>query len=64
MEAYGIIYAVNNCNEDHKPLCIILKSISDYGDSKKSNPDKDKHQDFAAYTSANYLVKLLEYEID
>jgi nucleoside phosphorylase len=64
MEAYGVIYAVNNSNEDHKPICIILKSISDYGDSEKNNPDKDKHQDYAAYTSANYLVKLLEFDID
>jgi nucleoside phosphorylase len=63
MEAYGVIYASNNCNLNPKPNCIVVKSVSDFGDSNKNNPEKDKHQDFAAYTSANYLAKLLINDI-
>lgn len=63
MEAYGVIYSVNNCNKEHKPTCLIFKSISDYGDSNKNHKDKDKHQDYAAFTSANYLTKFILNEI-
>lgn len=63
MEAYGVIYSVNNCNKEQKPTCLIFKSISDYGDSNKNHPDKNKHQDFGAFTSANYLTEFILNEI-
>lgn len=63
MEAYGVVYACNNCSTSHRPLCLIVKSISDYGDSKKGSKLKDAHQKYAAHTSARYLVRLIENEI-
>lgn len=63
MEAYGIVYACNNTMTGRPPLCLIVKAISDNGDEAKNNKDEALHQAYAAYTSACYLVKLIENEI-
>jgi len=59
MEAFAIAYACNVSDITPQPISIILKSISDFGNKKKSNVNKDKHQEYAAFTSANFLVLLL-----
>ena len=55
MESYGIFYAAENSSHP-KPKAIVIKSICDYADSKKS----DKYQKFAAYTSSEFTKYLLE----
>ena len=55
MESYGIFYAAENSSSP-KPKAIVIKSICDYADSRKS----DKYQKFAAYTSSQFTKYLLE----
>ncbi|WP_459477358.1 phosphorylase family protein [Clostridium saccharoperbutylacetonicum] len=50
MEAYGVFCAAEFCS-DPKPMVFSIKSICDFGDSKKN----DDYQEYAAYTSAQYL---------
>lgn len=59
MEAFAIAYACNVSDITPQPIALILKSISDYGNKKKSHPDKEKHQEYAAFTSANLLILLI-----
>ena len=55
MEAYAVAYAAENAIEP-KPDAIIVKSVCDYADSRKS----DKYQKFAAYTSSEFAKLLFE----
>lgn len=50
MEAYAVFYAAANCSKP-RPTPFILKSICDFADFKKV----DDYQEYAAYTSAQYL---------
>lgn len=50
MEAYGVYYAAQQSLRP-KPIPICMKAISDFADKDK----EDKHQAYAAYTSANFL---------
>lgn len=50
MEAYGMYYAARQSLAP-KPIPICMKAISDFADKEKS----DKHQDYAAYVSANFM---------
>ena len=50
MEIYGVFCAAEFCL-DPKPIVFAIKSICDFGDSKKG----DNYQEYAAYTSAQYL---------
>lgn len=59
MEAFAVAYACSVSDISPQPISIILKSISDYGNKKKSHKDKDKHQEYAAFTSANLFILLL-----
>jgi nucleoside phosphorylase len=59
MEAFAITYACNVSDITPQPIALILKSVSDYGNKKKSHPDKEKHQEYAAFTSANMLILLI-----
>jgi nucleoside phosphorylase len=59
MEAFAIAYSCSVSDITPQPISIILKSISDYGNKKKQHIDKDEHQKYAAFTSANYLILLL-----
>lgn len=55
MEAYSIVYAAENATAP-RPSPIIIKSVSDFADSAKS----DQYQKFAAYTSAEFARLLYE----
>jgi len=55
MEAFGVFYACEHSNNPNLKYFLSIKSVSDNGDSKKN----DKHQDYAAYTSARYIYYLL-----
>ena len=55
MEAYAIAYAAKNAF-DPKPEAIVIKSVCDYADHRKS----DKYQKFAAYTSSEFAKLLYE----
>ncbi|MBD1208521.1 MAG: hypothetical protein H9535_08830 [Ignavibacteria bacterium] len=59
MEAFAIAYSCGVSDITPQPISIILKSISDYGNKKKQHKDKDDHQRYAAFTSANFLILLL-----
>ncbi|MEH7538296.1 hypothetical protein V7167_29805, partial [Bacillus toyonensis] len=58
MESYGVLYAVENTYEP-KPEVIICKSICDFGDELKG----DDFQEYAAFTSAQFLLHLINNEI-
>ena len=55
MESYAVVYDANHSN-DPKPIPIIVKSVCDFADSKKS----DDYQRFAAYSSCEFAKYLYE----
>lgn len=55
MEAYGIVYAAANATKP-APDALVIKSVCDYADSRKS----DKYQKFAAYTACEFAKLLYE----
>lgn len=55
MESYAVVYSANHAS-DPKPIPIIVKSVCDFADSKKS----DDYQRFAAYTSCDFAKHLYE----
>lgn len=59
MEAFAIAYSCSVSDMTPQPISIILKSISDYGNKNKQHKDKEEHQKYAAFTSANFLILLL-----
>jgi nucleoside phosphorylase len=64
MEAYAIAYACQNIDIRPRPIPLIFKSTSDGGDKNKNHKYKEEHQDFAAYTSANYMYNIVMFELD
>lgn len=55
MESYAVVYAANHAS-DPKPTPIIVKSVCDFADNKKS----DDYQRFAAYSSCEFAKFLYE----
>lgn len=55
MESYAVVYSANHAS-DPKPIPIIVKSVCDFADSKKS----DDYQRFAAYSSCEFAKYLYE----
>ena len=55
MESYAVVYAANHAS-DPKPVPIIVKSVCDFADSRKS----DEYQRFAAYSSCEFAKYLYE----
>jgi len=55
MEAYGVYYACHYAKQPKPKYFLSIKSISDKGDSQKN----DNYQEYAAYTSAQYIYHLL-----
>ncbi len=58
MESYGVFYSASQCS-DPKPVAISLKSVCDYANEEKN----DFWQDYAAYTSANYMFQIIVNEL-
>lgn len=58
MEAFGIFYSANNA-PNPKPKPIVIKSVCDFGDSKKD----DNYQIYAAYTSAQFFYEFALAEL-
>ncbi|MDR1913237.1 MAG: response regulator [Clostridiales bacterium] len=58
MESYGIFYSAYN-TINPKPIPIVIKSVCDFGDSKKG----DNYQIYAAYTSANFMYEFALNEL-
>lgn len=58
METYGVYYTSIHCSKP-RPVAISIKSISDFGDSKKD----DSHKEYAAYTSANFFYNFVLEEL-
>lgn len=50
METYGVFFAAENCCKP-RPIVFSVKSVVDFADPMKS----DAYQDYAAYTSAQYI---------
>lgn len=60
MEIYGVMSAIKYATEP-RPTAICIKSVCDFGDEEKN----DQWQDYASYTSANFmdiLIKELDFE--
>ena len=55
MESYAVVYAANHAS-DPRPAPIIVKSVCDFADSRKS----DEYQRFAAYSSCEFAKFLYE----
>lgn len=55
MEAYGMYYAAENAVEPRPKIVAVIKSVSDYANSRKN----DSFQDYASYTSAAFLKYIL-----
>lgn len=55
MESYAVVYAANHAS-DPRPTPIIVKSVCDFADSRKS----DEYQRFAAYSSCEFAKFLYE----
>lgn len=55
MEAFGFYYAAQHSLEP-RPEALVVKSISDMADNTKN----DFAKDFAAYTSVNFIFKLIK----
>ena len=55
MESYAVVYAANHAS-DPKPIPIIVKSVCDFADSRKS----DECQRFAEFTSCKFAIFLYE----
>lgn len=55
MGSCAAVYAVNHA-DDPRPIPIIVKSVCDFADSKKS----DEYQRFAAYSSCEFAGFLYE----
>lgn len=55
MESYAVVYAANH-SSNPKPIPLIIKSVCDFADSKKS----DEYQRFAAYSSCEFAKHLYE----
>jgi nucleoside phosphorylase len=51
METYGVFYSAINCSKPRPYSVLSLKSVSDFADPEKN----DNYQNYAAFTSANYL---------
>jgi len=63
MESYAVFYSATYCSHP-KPKPLIVKSISDFGDSHKNSTHKDEYQAYAAYVSANFFYQFcLKYLI-
>ncbi len=58
MEAFGIFYSANNA-PNPKPKPIVIKSVCDFGDSKKD----DNYQIYAAFTSAQFFYEFALNEL-
>ena len=58
MEAFGIFYSANNA-PNPKPKPIVIKSVCDFGDSKKD----DDYQIYASFTSAQFLYEFALNEL-
>ena len=58
MEAYGLYYSAEN-TLTQPTKAIMIKSVSDFGDSSKS----DDYQEYAAYTSAQFIYHFICEEL-
>jgi nucleoside phosphorylase len=63
MEVYGVFCASESFPEDIKPKVLAIKSVADFGTSKKNNPLKKHHQAYAAYTSAEFFRRFAKNEL-
>ncbi|MFW7208718.1 MULTISPECIES: response regulator [unclassified Enterobacter] len=57
MEAYAVMAASDYARKT-APICLVIKSVSDYADSSKT----DSWQEYASYTSAQFFDRLLSNE--
>jgi nucleoside phosphorylase len=63
MEVYAVFSSAEAFPTEIKPKVIAVKSVSDFGTSKKSNPLKKHHQTYAAYTSSQFFKEFVENEL-
>ena len=59
MEGYGVFYAASNSAHPRPKYTVLIKSVSDYADPKKS----DDYQEYAMYTSAAFAKHIILNEL-
>jgi nucleoside phosphorylase len=58
MEGYGLYYACDH-NQDYSVKGVMIKSVSDFGDSSKN----DQFQDYSSFTSAQFIYYFILEEL-
>ncbi|MBL0741076.1 5'-methylthioadenosine/S-adenosylhomocysteine nucleosidase family protein [Chryseolinea lacunae] len=58
MEGYGLYYTCEH-NQDKSVKGLMIKSVSDFGDSTKN----DKYQDYSSFTSAQFIYHFINEEL-
>jgi nucleoside phosphorylase/CheY-like chemotaxis protein len=58
MEAYGLYYSTENSPEK-RTKAIMIKSVSDFGDSNKN----DSYQEYSSFTSAQFIYHFIVEEL-
>lgn len=59
MEGYGVFHAASISAHPRPQYTVLVKSVSDYADSEKS----DEYQDYAMYTSAEFAKYIIMNEL-
>lgn len=59
MESYGVFYSSDHCQKP-KPKALSIKSACDFANEEKN----DSFQDYAAFTSAQFIDKIIRFELD
>jgi nucleoside phosphorylase/CheY-like chemotaxis protein len=59
MEAYGVFYSASHCQKP-KPTVMSIKSVCDFANEEKN----DSLQDYAAYTSAQFISHLIINDLE
>ncbi|SEA55063.1 Nucleoside phosphorylase [Xylanibacter ruminicola] len=59
MEGFGVFYAASNSAHPRPQYTVLVKSVSDYADTEKS----DDFQDYAMYTSAEFAKHVIMHEL-
>jgi len=62
MESYAVFKAAEAFPSHLKPKVISIKSVSDFGNSKKNNDLQPHHQSYAAFTSTMFFKEFISRE--
>jgi len=64
METYGVYYASTQVFKDYAPNFVSIKSVSDYGDTKKHPLSATERKKYALHTSSQTLKKFITENLE